>query len=464
MKVINGIGYSTHSKAAFMSAGDGDEFKKVGDDFTVQNEITPWVLWNAQNNSEPVDIKGDIENTPSLRALIEVQARLAVGKGIDAFLMVDKDNEGNEKLEWVDDNEINDWLEENETYSNSYKTIYNSLAYGWAATNFVLSLDRKKINRIQATDIYTARLQKKDAEGYIRTMYLHPDWPNVVAMSKQLIEIPVLQECDEYDDLINRKDATEYAILQRIIRNGAQYYPAPPHRSSAAWVKITRAVPAFKNFLMQNQMSIKYVVTISMEYFKKIPGYTTATLDVQETMRSDVYDNIDKWLVGQANAGKAIFASDYVDQYSHAVIPELKIEVLDDKMKDGKYLPDSAAADKQILFSGFFNPAIIGANLLGDGASGGAGSGSDIREAVLTMMMKLHPERQNNLRIYNLVKKYNGWGTKLEKERPRIMPVSSANDNPSTTKTMTTPRLVFRYSSSILQTLDKGGSIKPVTN
>jgi hypothetical protein len=117
MKVINGIGYSTHSKAAFMSAGDGDEFKKVGDDFTVQNEITPWVLWNAQNNSEPVDIKGDIENTPSLRALIEVQARLAVGKGIDAFLMVDKDNEGNEKLEWVDDNEINDWLEENETYS-----------------------------------------------------------------------------------------------------------------------------------------------------------------------------------------------------------------------------------------------------------------------------------------------------------------------------------------------------------
>jgi hypothetical protein len=167
--------------------------------------------------------------------------------------------------------------------------------------------------------------------------------------------------------------------------------------------------------------------------------------------------------VGQANAGKAIFASDYVDPYTHSSLPELTITVIDDKVKEGKYLLDASAGVKQILFSGFFNPAIIGANLLGDGASGGAGSGSDIREATLILMMKLHPERENNLRIYNLVKKYNKWDVRLEKEQPKVMAVSSANDNTNTAPKIK-PRLVFRYSSAILQTLDQGGSIKPVTN
>jgi hypothetical protein len=300
VQIIDGIGYSKHSKAAFMASADDVEFKKVGDDLATQNLITDWVTWDSSalrgSNNQPVKIKEDIENCPALRALIEVQARLAVGKGIDAYLVVDKDKDGNETLAWVDDNEVNDWLEENETYINSFKNIYNSLAYGWAATNFVLSKDRKLINRIQATDIYTARLQKKDDTGYINTMYLHPDWPNVMQMANNLIEIPVLEECNEYEDLLSRKTGTEFAILQRIIKNGAQYYPVPAHRSSAAWVKITRSVPEYKNFFMENQMSIKYLVIISHAYWDRLPGYSNATDDNKQAMRQAVYDNIDGWL------------------------------------------------------------------------------------------------------------------------------------------------------------------------
>ena len=130
-------------------------------------------------------------------------------------------------------------------------------------------------------------------------------------------------------------------------------------------------------------------------------------------------------------------------------------------MKDGKMLPDSAAADKQILFSMFSNPAIYGSNLLGDGASGGAGSGSDIREATLVLMNLLQPERTNNLAVLDLVKKYNGWSKRLEVERS----IFAVTD---TTKTnlikKITPRLVWRYSAPVLTTLDKGGSTQPVTN
>ncbi len=145
------------------------------------------------------------------------------------------------------------------------------------------------------------------------------------------------------------------------------------------------------------------------------------------------------------------------------MVDDITITVIDDKIKDGKMLPDNAAADKQILFSMFFNPAIWGGNLLGDGASGGAGSGSDIREATLVLLMLLHPERMQNLTTFNLIKKYNGWSERLEKPRKKIFAINDPNP-PSGGAGIIIPRLVFRYSSSILTTLDTGKSTKPITN
>ena len=54
--------------------------------------------------------------------------------------------------------------------------------------------------------------------------------------------------------------------------------------------------------------------------------------------------------------------------------------------------------------------------------------------------MLLEWERRQNARIYNVVKQYNKWNTRLE------------TDN---------KRLVFRYPSGLLTTLDTGKSTKP---
>ena len=60
----------------------------------------------------------------------------------------------------------------------------------------------------------------------------------------------------------------------------------------------------------------------------------------------------------------------------------------------------------------------------------------------------------------NLVKKFNGWDKRLEKERSVVGMYSPG----ITSEKKVIPRLVFRYGSSILTTLDTGGSTKPVTN
>jgi len=463
--VKDAIGYGTGTQAVFYtdkSAIDGKKFNTPADSLTLNS--AQWSYW-GDNNDEPANIADDIENCGVLSAGIESETRLAMGKGFDPYLLVDKDQDGNETLEWISDPEINDFLELNNSYQYGYRNIYNQLGYGFGATQFILSKNRKKINRILATDIYTARLEKKQ-NGYINNMYLCADWTTAPSAfdNDKIKKIKLLTEGYELEQLLNSTTGFEFGILHRLLRNGRGYYPQPLHRSAKAWTAISRSIPAIKNAINKNQMIIKYLIVIADTYWQRVfTNWTNQTPQEREDAMNSKYNDINDFLTGELNAGKSIMAGKYFDPFSKAMVDDITITVIDDKIKDGKMLPDNAAADKQILFSMFFNPAIWGGNLLGDGASGGAGSGSDIREATLVLLMLLHHERMQNLTTFNLIKKYNGWSERLEKPRKKIFAINDPNP-PSGGAGIIIPRLVFRYSSSILTTLDTGKSTKPITN
>jgi hypothetical protein len=74
--------------------------------------------------------------------------------------------------------------------------------------------------------------------------------------------------------------------------------------------------------------------------------------------------------------------------------------------------------------------------------------------------MLLEPERRENMRPFELVKRYNGWDKRLELERTVFAATPSGNTATLTQKKMM-PRLVFRYLSGVLTTLDTGKSTKP---
>lgn len=456
----DGIGFAQNTGAAFYT----DTAKST---FTTPREkdlylTKAWSPWYEEDDSEPEHLQDDIENCGVLSAGVEMQARLAVGKGPEPYLLTGKDAQGNESLEYVMDSEILDFMEENESYQHGYKNIYNNVGYGWGATQMLMNAGYNRINRIQSLDVYDARLEKKK-NGIIKNIYLCDDWGFAPAQvdKDRIKSIPILQEGFELQQLQSGVSANEYVLLHRLLKNGRAYYPKPLHRSAKAWVDITKSVPAQKKAINANQMSIKYLIHISDTYWPRAFGkWHTMSAEEQESTRRKKYTEINTYLTGEINQGKSIIAGKYFNEMTQKVENDIDIQVIDDKMKDGKGLIDSAVGDKQILFSMFSNPAIFGSNLLGDGASGGAGSGSDIREATLVLLMLLHPERQQNLRIYNLVKKFNGWDKRLEKERSVVGMYSPG----ITSEKKVIPRLVFRYGSSILTTLDTGGSTKPVTN
>src|SRR5438445_407 len=109
--LIDGIGYSPRTKAAFIApsgaAADGKQFTapKEKDAYAAR----PWAFWGDANNL-PVLMARDIEECGVLSAGLDMKARIAMGKGLMPFLLLNVDQEGKEELEFVDDSEIHDWF------------------------------------------------------------------------------------------------------------------------------------------------------------------------------------------------------------------------------------------------------------------------------------------------------------------------------------------------------------------
>ncbi len=409
---------------------------------TTTSGTTPWALWGDDNLfcNRLID---DLKNTPVLSGATHMKVRMAIGKGFEPYLRTAYDPaSGKETLEPVLDNEVLDWFEFNQTHQYSYANIYNMLGLGLSATQFVITNDRSKIAKIHSPDISMVRIGRKNKQGINEDIYLCADWESKGGASfnpDYQVKIPLLSVGNEYFDLKSRTSGFEFAVLHRLLLNGANEYPWPLWYAAHHWVDISRSIPIIKKAFHKNQMAIKYVIYVHNSYWEKLEAFKNAKDDkTRIEIKKAKHKEINDWLTGNENAGKTIVSGCYYDQVTKQMIKEIEIIVLDDKFKEGKMLPDNAVADKQILFSILFNPAILGSNLLGDGASGGGGSGSDIREAFLVLLMQMESERQMNAQTLNLVKRYNGWN-RLESD---------------------SKRLVFRYDTSILTTLNTGGSLQ----
>jgi len=124
-----------------------------------------------------------------------------------------------------------------------------------------------------------------------------------------------------------------------------------------------------------------------------------------------------------------------MDNVTNTYVDGITITALDDKIKDGKLLPDSAAADSQILFALSMNPALIGLSIPGSGTPVSAGSGSNIREAFLVQLMMMVYDQHMMSSAFNLAKGFNGWNRDY----------------------------VLRYPNQVLTTLNTGAATAPIS-
>jgi len=188
------------------------------------------------------------------------------------------------------------------------------------------------------------------------------------------------------------------------------YYPHADHYTvlENGWVEVSNAIPKYKKAMFENQISIKYLVEIDEHYFHQVysDDWSDFSTAERKEKRQILIDTIDEQLGGNENAGKSI-QSMKIDVGDDKTVPAITITAIDDKFKDGAYLPEASAANSEILFSMNVDPTLIGAGI--PGGKLGAGSGSDKREAFLIASALFKTPRETTLEVFNFIKDYNGW-------------------------------------------------------
>jgi hypothetical protein len=444
--VKNGIGVSsvTGTRYIDMSAVYGSQKQTEGIKSVVpadSTEITsngrPWANW-GNDNLLPQTMAADIEACGVLISGIDVKARFGMGKGIWP-VYTERRSDGSEVItDIVDNAEIVDWLEESNDFHNCFAWFRDIIGFGQGQARYVLTRDRKKIAFVQRDDITECRYEKMDEYGTMKHVYMSADWENVSGFpSDKVIKVPLLPFNGTYNDLKSRTTGQEFAMRLVSPTWRRRYYTLPAWLAAYKWVQIAKGVPEMKAALFENNMRLKYMVVIYEKYWETSFGvevWESYTPEEKEEKRQALYDEIDQFLVGAENAYKSIYIDGYTDGNGNK-FQNVDIIPIKDDTKQGELLPDASAANFEILFALSINPALIGSHgVTSKGYGGGAGSGSDIREAGLYEIIKLEFERRYMSRVFNIVKKYNGWD----------------------------PKIKFVFPSLVLTTLDTGGETKSV--
>lgn len=476
-QINNGLAFTFRPNAVFVTQTNYGKDGTADASASPPLDLTawPWSPWgSSSNNLLPAELAKTIEGCGILNAALNAKSTMAIGKGLQPFLLTNITEDGKEEMVWLNDDEILTWLETNNIFEKSIDFAYDRIAYGWRAGTFILNKGKDKINKIIRKDIFDCRLSKKDPRAKdldkIDKLFICSNWDKVgynplgnsakkqsaidKATDRWVVTIPALKEGFELEDLQARKgEAAEFAFIDRTRRNGRQYYPLPLWYSALEWVKVATEIPKQKNAIFANSIMLRYVVTIADKYWidKVDRNWGSLSPTERDQKMNETYDHIDNWLSGTNNQGKSLFTGSYTVPDVPTPQPYVKIEAIDDKFKDGKLLPDSSAANVEILMAVILNPSFIGAGSVGGASHGSQSGGSNIRESYMTQIMLMEAERKQMANIMNIVAQFNGWSKKYNK---------SAVYNTDGTLKAPGQRLVFRFQSGLLTTLDTGKSSK----
>jgi len=344
-------------KGAFADAGTAK--------ITPPYDISPnaWSNW-GESNLFPQEILADLEkNSVAIRAL-DKRKRVHFGRGIIAY-REKTDASGVVAKEIVTDPEIVEFFR-----LNQINLVWPDLIMGLEmfANNwveFITNKGRDRINRVFVKDPAYCRISKMDEKNKIKMMYYSARWE----MMPQYDGI-VMAELPMYDNTLY--DGSKYPLGQFAIQLSYRsfnksYYHLPIWNSVRVnkWMNIASSVPVLKAAIMKNQMTIKYHIQIPEDYFTKRYPDKDFTVEQREKKKQEVLDDMNGFLANVENSGKAVISYKFYSKVKQDYLEGWNIEVIDNKLDNSAYLPDSQAANSEILFAIGVDPCLIGAGLPG---------------------------------------------------------------------------------------------------
>jgi hypothetical protein len=371
--------------------------------------------WGA-NNDYPQKLLSELRLNGAGLAGLKVLIKTHYGSG---FILA-KEVFENEKRKIVpqsisENTQINEFFKKSQMKKFFKETILDLEYWSLAFPEFILSADYKTINKVRRKQTANARFSVMNEEtGAIEKAFFSSKWHLGVSMeSKYVSAVPLV---DTYWSADQVKEYCKANKIRKFIRPifyplvEESYYPKTPWHAvkDNGWLAIANSIPTFKKAIFDNQINIKYHIEVNEDYFERKykDDWHTTTVEKRTQIRKDFVTEVDEALRSTENAGGSLMSVAYRDN-TGAVVPGLKITAIDDKYKEGSYLPEASAANSEILFAMTVDPSIIGAGI--PGGKLGAGSGSDKRESFLILSALMKSNRDTTLEVFDFIKEYNNW-------------------------------------------------------
>lgn len=398
-------------------------------------EIMPW----GENNDFPQMIIDLVSKNTIIPPTLDFKARVLQGGGIIPC-QVELVDDNKEKVSPITDKEITAFFKSNTTKRYISEAANDLFWFFNLFPEFIISKDRGKILQIHENEAAYCRWSKMNTSGICEHVYINANWPDAKASDPETIKVTAI---DPYAfDLVNQvRSGKDFKYIYPLSypTPGKTFYQLAHWDSvrTSGWLDVILQTPVYKNYIMKNQMTVKYQIKVPVEYWELKYGEkwlnAKSETERKEIMQADL-DEANTLLTNPENAGKA-----FMSLYRQGVnetnkIPAWEIVAVDDKLKDGKFLEDNQEAQSNLFYALGVDPTIAG---FAPGSKMGSGSGSDKREAFLIYINTLIPYRDRILEPLEFIAEYNGWKDRY-------------------------PGFELRFKDVILTTLDQGKGTQKV--
>ena len=404
-------------------------------------EIASW----GKNNNYPQEVLKQVRLNGSASSGLRFLRKSHYGNGLVLVRDV-PDANGKKETQMVDLAEVQDIQSffMNSQMNRFWKETIADLEYfSIAFPEYILSENFQKINRVKRQKSAWCRFSLPNKENnLVEFVYVSEKFgkETVDATSEYVEEVPLI---DSYWSVDQVKEYCKANQIKKFIRPvfypliDEAFYPKSEWHAvvESGWLDVANSVPALKKAIFQNQMTLKYIIEIDERYFERVylQDWMKFTPDERMNIRQKVIDAINSSLTGNENAGKTIQSMTIVGE-NGLPYPAVKITPIDDKLKDGSYLPEAEAANSEVLFALGVDPSLIGAGI--PGGKLGAGSGSDKREAFTILSALFKTNRETTLEIYDFIAQYNGWDTTIRAAFENTI-LTTLDANPTGSKSVT---------------------------
>lgn len=310
--------------------------------------------------------------------------------------------------------------------------------YGIAFVEYLLSPNGDKITSIKRHQSAHCRLGVPQKKGYVDTIYINTDWENLDEnITEKLPFFSDIHSVEALKEHCKKNKISKFVIPVMRTLTTEKVYPKVKWHSSFhnGWVDVVLSVPEFKKYMFENQMNVKYVIYIADDFMAHRFGlemWRTLSEEEQEERRAEIAKLIDEHMSGNKSAGRS-FMSPYFRDQNGNLIKGIEILPIDDKIKDGSFLPDASAGNSEILFPMGVDPCLLGAGI--PGGKNLSGSGSDKREAYTILSTRMPIRRLRTLEIFDRIRDWNGWDETLYGNFPNIN-LTTLDKNPNGQQTI----------------------------